>query len=63
MKYFVSYFFTLMDGKQGWGNTCVKRDRVIDSPDEWKSIENLLETKNDMSSVTIMYWRRVEDSE
>ena len=63
MTYFVSYFATYETGKQCWGNCTVLRDHVIDSADEYQSMEELIAKEFNMKQVTIMYWRKLEDSE
>lgn len=63
MKYFVSYFATLNTEEQCWGNCTIERDHPIDSPDEYKSMEQLMCEEFYMKQATIMYWRRLEEAE
>lgn len=62
-SYFVSYFITLKDGNQAWGNCIIKRDVPIFDVEQVKSVEQLIEKNNNAKQATIMYWRRMEDAE
>lgn len=63
MKYFMSYFLTADDRTQGWGNCVIERDHSIDSSDEIRLVEALIKATYKNQAVTLMNWRRLEDSE
>lgn len=60
-KYFVSYYYTAKNGKQGYGCTELNVHGLVNG---WDAILGMIEAvrkKNRFKQVTILYWRRFEE--